>query len=99
MKTKYVRSNTCARCGNKAGMFIWSSSRQIHAGIRVMYQDSKICLTCYEEMKQVYPEVRRESTNKCPLCGGEIKAWCRGVGEMTREDYCLDCGYVEDGLK
>jgi transcription elongation factor Elf1 len=109
-KQKNVKINKCSRCGSKTNFFIWTSSRQVNAGIRTMYPDDKICMKCYKNMCTVYPPVKREDNFKtCPLCGS--KKWSRYKVDSRRGDFllkakkmqkvvyknaCNVCGYVED---
>ena len=97
MKTKNVKINKCARCGMESPFFIWTTSRQVNAGIRTMYRDDKICMKCYEELKSVYPNVERHGhMDKCPVCGSrDIKAHYRNItydgdiffnGELIKKD-------------
>jgi len=97
MKTKYRQVNKCIRCKDKAGNFVWTTSRQVNAGIRAMYPDGKLCQNCLNELQSVYPPVTRPDGEnlKCPYCGGKIKIHTVGLGDETAEErYCEDCGVV-----
>ena len=77
MKVKHVQLNKCIRCGDKAGNFVWTTSRQVNAGIRAMYPDGKLCQSCLNELQSVYPP-KKIGTDKtfskgkiCPICGND----------------------------
>ena len=95
MKTKYVHVNTCCRCGNKAGHFIWSTSAGVNPGISSMFK-GKICLPCYKALSQVYPKVSANYPKKlCPSCKGKIVSSVTGIGDCSSDEYyCEDCGLV-----
>ena len=128
MKVKNSRVNKCIRCNKEAGHFVWTTSRQINAGIRTMYPDGKLCQNCLKELQSVYPpntmgnSVTFKKGKTCPVCGSDswrssVKnitnnpspdksgdTFCNGrkwaaldnSTEYAREDYCSECGYVED---
>jgi DNA-directed RNA polymerase subunit RPC12/RpoP len=97
MKVKNRKVNTCIMCGDEAGNFVWTTSRQINSGIRAMYPDGKLCQNCLKELQFVYPPVTRPDSDrmKCPYCGGKIKTHTVGLGnEAVEERYCEECGTV-----
>lgn len=89
MKTKYRQVNKCIRCGDKAGNFVWTTSRQVNDGIRAMYPNGKLCQNCLKELQSVYPPntMGNESTFKkgkiCPVCGSD--SWKSSVKNVTND--------------
>ena len=101
-EAEVIGGHICARCGQKAGNFIWTTSRQINAGIRAMYPDSKLCPSCLEELQSVYPPVHRDDREslRCIHCGGKIKEQTIGLGDAAViERYCEDCGIMLEDVE
>jgi len=107
MKRKWKNINKCESCGKRCVDYIWTTSRHVNNGIRVMYPDSKICRQCYKKMLTTYPEVNRPNyaPNECPLCKSRSikkEKICKlAADEEDNYEYvCEDCGCVlqEDEL-
>jgi len=90
--------NKCSICKIKSPFFIWTSSRYVSAGIRAMYPNDKVCLSCYEKQCKIHKPVKREDIRRCPDCGGKVITSFRGVGSYIREDYCQECGLFYEEL-
>jgi hypothetical protein len=67
--------NKCSICKIQSPFFIWTSSRYVSAGIRAMYPNDKVCLSCYEKQCKIHKPTRPETPSKtckrgiCPECG------------------------------
>jgi hypothetical protein len=95
MNKKYVKVNLCAACGEKAGHMIWTTSRQVNLGIKVMYPNEKLCQRCYDKMRSVYPDRPLVGYIQRCHCGGIIQEAAKGIGGgMYVERYCNKCGVV-----
>lgn len=54
-RRKNPKVNTCGKCNEPCIDFIWTTSRQVNSGIKVMYPNNKLCRKCYNAMSKIYP--------------------------------------------
>jgi hypothetical protein len=91
--------NKCSICKIQSPFFIWTTSRYVSAGIRAMYPNDKVCLSCYEKQCKIHKPTRPETPSKtckrgiCPECGKNEWKMCRvGISNDPSKDGGGDTG-------